>query len=63
MALTNIASCSSCKLAAKVDGGDGRCPRTADYPELRLLRLHDCPLFKRRPQPRPKSELEQEALF
>jgi len=59
-----IGSCSTCRRALKEDGGDGSCPRVASYADLKAQGLHDCPLFRRRPQPRVKPDTSaQEELF
>ena len=58
-----VASCGTCRLRPKSDGGGGGCSRTEVYPELKLKLLHDCPLFKREPLRRAPKAPEQEGLF
>lgn len=58
-------TCSTCLIRPKEDGGKGGCSRTTWYPILKERGLHDCPLWKRQPTPRPAAPEtpEQGSLF
>jgi hypothetical protein len=62
--VTLNASCSTCVLRPKEDGGKGGCSRTESYPILKEKLLHDCPLFRREPMRRLVAKpLAQDGLF